>query len=424
MKKVLLIAGLYFCSHFVWAQSNTLQDYYNQAREAHKAGDYPKFYKMILEAQKLHPYHQGILYQSGIAAALNNNPEEAIRFLNKAIHIKADYDLATDELKSLRGLPEFEKLKTKQAELQRRIVHSDTAFIIKDRSLHLESVAAGESKNIFYLGSIHKRKIVRVNEKGIIKDFTSSAQDGLCSVFGIKVDRTSNVLWACSSPMAEMENFDSTATSGVYKYDIKSGKLLARFTPDEKKEYVFGDLTLAPDGKVFISDSKNNIIFIVNESTGKLDNYFNSKEFWNLQGLTFTEDGRYLFIADYIKGLFRLDTKDRTLIQLTQQFDLSIKSIDGLTYYNHSLIGIQNSVYPMRVTQYLLNAASDQLVTYRVIDSAHPAFNEPTIGCLVKDTFYYVANSLWSGYSEKHELKPADQLQDVVILKANLKNLK
>jgi WD40 repeat protein len=304
------------------------------------------------------------------------------------------------------------------------IVHSDTAFIVKDRSLHLESVAAGESKNIFYLGSIHKRKIIRVNEKGVIKDFTVSAQDGLCSVFGIKVDRASNVLWACSSPMAEMENFDSAATSGVYKYDIKSGKLLARFTPDEKKEYVFGDLTLAPDGKVFISDSKNNIIFTVNESTGKLDNYFNSKEFWNLQGLTFTDDGKYLFIADYIKGLFRLDTKDKTLIQLTQQFDISTKSIDGLTYYNNSLIGIQNSVYPMRVTQYILNPGKDQLFSYKIIDSAHPAFNEPTIGCLVKDTFYYVANSLWSGYSEKHELKPADQLQDVVILKASLKSLK
>lgn len=419
MRKILLLISL-VTSFAASAQTPTLQSYFTQAREAYKAGDYPKFYSMITEAHKLHPYHQGVLYQAGVASALTGKPEEAIRYLNQAVQIRSDFDLSIADLKSISETEAFKKLLAVQTELQTKVIHSDTAFVVKEKTLHIECIAPGESKNIFYLGSIHKRKIIRVDEKGNAKDFTASAQDGLCSVFGIKVDASKKNLWACSSPMAEMENFDSSATSGVFKYDIKTGKLLARYVPSEKKEYIFGDLTLDPSGRVFVSDTKNNTVFTVNETSGKLEPYFSSEEFWNLQGLAFSSDGRYLFIADYIRGIFRLDTKTKTLIFLSAQFPLSMKSIDGLTFYKNSLIGIQNLIQPMRVTQYFLNESMDELKAYRIIDRAHPAFNEPTIGCISSDTFYYVANSLWSGYTEKQQLKPVEQLQEVVILQSKL----
>jgi sugar lactone lactonase YvrE len=421
MKKLLLFIALAM-SLTAFAQTGTLQSYFTEAREAHKARDYPKFYSAIKEAHKLHPYHQGILYQAGIASALTDKPEEALQHLNQAIQIKADFDLSNPDLKSLSERDDFKKLLALQTELQTRIIRSDTAFVVNDKTLHVECIAQGESKNVFYLGSIHKRKIMRVDEKGNVKDFTSSAQDGLCSVFGIKVDRARKILWACSSPLPEMENYDSTATSGIFKYDLKSGKLLARYSPAEKKEYIFGDLTLDPSGKVFVSDSKNNTVFTVNEATGKLEPYFFSEEFWNLQGITFTPDGKYLFIADYIKGIYRLDIQTKKLSFPIARFPLSMKSIDGLTFYNNSLIGIQNLIHPMRVTQYFLNESMDQFTEYKIIDRAHPAFNEPTIGCLSDDKmFYYVANSLWSGYTQNHELKPEADLQRAVILKADLK---
>jgi sugar lactone lactonase YvrE len=406
------------------AQTHNLQYYYTEAKNGYAAGDYKKYYEMLTEAHKLHPYHQGILYQLGIACALNGKTAEAIPYLTQAVQINAKYDLGSEDLKSLRSIPAFEKLKTLQTRLQQPILHSDTAFIVKDRTLHVESIAAGETKNVFYLGSIHKRKIVRVDEKGNTSDFTSAAQDGLASVFAVKVNSSKKILWACSSPMQEMENYDSTVTSAVYKYDLKTGKLLAKYVPEEKLSFVFGDLTLDPSGKVFVSDSQNNFIYKVNEASGKLEKYFSSEEFWNLQGITFSADGQYLFIADYIKGLYRLTIKDKTLKPLTKEFDLSIKSIDGLTFYNNSLIALQNSIYPMRVTSYQLDAEKEKLTDYKIIDTAHPAFGEPTIGCLVNDTFYYVANSLWSGYTEQHQLKPENELQDVVIMKVDLKKIK
>jgi sugar lactone lactonase YvrE len=399
---------------------NNLQSYVGQAREAYKANDYKKFYDLIIEANKIHPYHQGILYQSGLAAALNNKPDEAVAFLTKAVNIKADFDLTSPDFSSLQNNPAFQKLKSQQPELQKTIITSDTAFIVKDRTAHIESIARGEIPNTFYLGSIHKRKIISVDAKRKIVDFTTPAQDGLASVFGVKVDQKKKILWACSSPMREMENYDTTATSSVFKYDLKNKKLLRKFSPSKKQEYVFGDLTLDAKGDVFIADSKNNIIFTVNEKSGRLDEYFSSDEFWNLQGITFSDDGSSMFIADYIKGIFKLDVKTKQLIFLKSSFDASLKSIDGLTFYKNSLIAIQNAILPMRVTRYFLNSSQDGLIDYKIIDRGHPAFNEPTIGCIDGSNFYYVANSLWSGYTDDQKQKPEAELQDVVILKTKL----
>lgn len=424
MKRVCTLLFAIACFSLCYSQSNNLQYYTSQARDAYKAGNYQKFYEMIQKAHQLHPYHQGILYQAGIASALNNKPDEAIQYLSEAVRINADYNLNSDDLKSLTEREDFQKLKALQTDLQTKIIHSDTAFVIKDRSLHIESITAGETKDVFYVGSIHKRKIVRVDSRGATNDFTTSAQNGLCAVFGVKVDARKKVLWACSSPIEVMEHFDSTAASAVYKYDLKTKKLLTKYTPEESGDFVFGDIVLDPQGNVFVSDSKQNIIFTVNEQNGKLERYFTSPEFWSLQGLAFSENGRYLFAADYIKGIYRLDTKHKSLKLLSHDFKQTLKSIDGLVFHKNSLIAIQNLVYPMRVTQYTLNGAMDKLTDFAIIDRGHPAFNEPTNGCVLNNEFYYVANSLWSGYDQQHQLKPEEQLQDAVILKMDLRKLK
>jgi hypothetical protein len=408
--------------NFALAQNDSINYYFGKAKQAKELKNYPEFYTMISKAHKLHPYHPNILLQTAIASALIGKEEQAIKMLGRTLHVKANIDLDNPDLEALRSTTGFAALKSLQEDLMKTVVQSDTAFVIPDRTVHIECIATGERKNIFYAGSINKRKILRI-ENGKTSEFISEGQDGLASVFGIKVDAKQNVLWACASPMNETGRRDSTDVSAVYKFDLRSGKLLAKYLPEGFNEYVFGDLVISPQGMVIVSDSKNNILFTVNEETKKLDKYFESKDFWNIQGISFNKSGSALYISDYIKGVFQLDTKTKTLRKLREAFDLSTKSIDGLTYYENSLIAIQNYIVPMRVTQYLMNENGD-LKSYRIIDKAHPAFNEPTIGCISGDTFYYVANSAWSGYEKDFTLKPPDQLHEPVVLMVNLKKLK
>jgi hypothetical protein len=184
---------------------------------------------------------------------------------------------------------------------------------------------------------------------------------------------------------------------------------------------VFGDLLLNKNGEAFISDSQSNTIFKVNEKDKKIESYFTSGEIWSLQGITFSENEQYIFLADYIKGVFRLDTKTKTLLLLENKTDESVKAIDGLLWYKNSLIAIQNATAPMKVCRYYVNDDLTALMKAEIIDRAHPAFNEPTNGCITNGTLYYLANSQWGGYTEQNQPKPNEQLQDIVILKADLK---
>jgi hypothetical protein len=219
-----------------------------------------------------------------------------------------------------------------------------------------------------------------------------------------------------------MKNYDSTQTSALFKYDLSTGKLLGKYQMAKKTNAVFGDLLISAKGAVFISDSRNNTIFTLEENTQKLVPWFTSSELWSLQGITFSDDERHVFIADYTKGIFRLDVKTKELILLENTHDVSLKSIDGLLWYKNSLIAIQNGTNPMRATRYYLNTALTAITRFTIIDRGHPAFHEPTNGCITNDTFFYIANSQWSGYNEQHNLKDESQLQKPVILKVALQN--
>src|SRR6185369_17210704 len=137
--KVVLISFFFFVVSSLTAQN--LQQYYKEAMAAYKAKDFPQFYEKIKEASKLHPYHQGILYQLGVAAALTGKKSEAIQNLKKAILIDTDFKLeGIADFNSIKDSPEFKKLLTLQKEWQTEVVNSTVAFTLRDRSLHTEGI--------------------------------------------------------------------------------------------------------------------------------------------------------------------------------------------------------------------------------------------------------------------------------------------
>jgi sugar lactone lactonase YvrE len=402
-------------------QAQDVQYFYSEAKKALAEKNYGHYYDMIQKAYQLHPYNQNVLWHMGMAAAVNGRPDESITFLKRAINISTAYDLDDPNLLSLKDQPEYLQLVKSKEMLNLPVIHSDTAFVLQDRQLHLESVAFDPVDGALYCGSIHKRKIVKINSRGVVSDFTRSEQYGMGGVFGLKVDKKNRVLWACSAAIGEMQHYDSTVAASLLKFDLKTGQLINVYQPEDTlKGHIFGDLALDAKGVPYVSDSRNNVIYVFDAKLGKLVPYFSSPEFWNIQGLAFSDNDKQLYIADYIKGIFMLDIQTRKLSVVNASYDLSLKGSDGIIFFGNSLITIQNGVQPNRVVRNYFDPTGHSFTRYQFIDNAHPAFGEPTIGTLSGSTLYYVANSQWGGYTDG-VIKNESELQPVVVLKQVLK---
>ncbi|MBL7850949.1 MAG: hypothetical protein JNN04_08610 [Cyclobacteriaceae bacterium] len=391
-----------------------------EARQAVANKDYAAAYDHLVKAHAYHPYHQGILYQLGVMSALTGKPDESIPYLRKALYINAGYKLEIPELASVRDRSDFQQLLQLQKDLQKVVASSDTAFVLTDRSLHVESVSVNLNTGTAYVGSVHKRKIVAIDANGNARDFTKPGEHGLTAVLGLRVDLKRQSLWACSSPLEEMDGYDSLLPSRVYRFDLETGKLLAQYEAPGTG-HVLGDLAIGPNGQVLVSDSRTNEVYIVNEKSGALDRFLTDETFWSMQGLTFSDDGKYVFIADYVKGPFRLEMATRKLIKIGSTPENSLKGIDGLLFHQGTLLALQNGTYPLRVMRFQLNSTLDTITRADIIDQGRHELNEPTQGTLLGNDFYYVANSQWGAYDENHRPKPDAEWQDIVVLKYKLK---
>ena len=99
--RAIILTGVFFLIGY-FASAQDYQHFFNEAKKALDEKRYQEFYTLIKKAHELHPYHQTILWYAGMAAALNDKPDEAILYLTKAININAGYNLDDPNLNAIR----------------------------------------------------------------------------------------------------------------------------------------------------------------------------------------------------------------------------------------------------------------------------------------------------------------------------------
>jgi len=228
-------------------------------------------------------------------------------------------------------------------------------------------------------------------------------------------------LWVCSAAHPQMANFlaEDKGKTALLKYDLKTGKLLARYQPsDTTKPHWLGDLVINSAGDVFATDSITAAVYVARHDSNQLETFIEGQPFVSPQGLDFTPDQQQLFVADYSQGVFLVDLKTKKVNNIASDF--TSLGIDGLYYYKGSLIGIQNGVNPQRVIKLSLSKDLGHFDRFETIEANNPVFDEPTLGVLVKNDFYFIANSQWGAVDESGKLAPAEKLQYSTVLKVKL----
>lgn len=393
-----------------------------QAGVDYKAKDFPKFLENIKNASELRPNHARLLYNLAVGYSQNGKTDEALAVLERLAAMDVFFEVEKDEdFKPLFEMPRFKKIQSALADNLKPKGDAVRAFGLTQKDLLTEGIAIDVVSKRYFVSSVHQRKIVAIDSKGKATDF-SSANDGLWGVSGMRVDEKRRILWVTTTAFPQMRGFAKAdeGKSGVFKYDLRSGKLVGKFLlSNEQGKHALGDLIVAKNGDVFASDSIAPNIYRITAKSSEPEVFVTSENFASLQGLAFSPDEKTLFAADYSKGIFRISMKDKAVSQIKFDANSNPIGIDGIYFHRGSLIAIQNGFRPHRVARFTLDASLTAIVKSETLVANHTDFDEPTLGVLVGSDFVFIANSQWNFFGEDGKVA-TDKLKEPVVLKIRL----
>lgn len=294
---------------------------------------------------------------------------------------------------------------------------------LEERDLIPEGTAYDPITEQVFISSMYKRKIVAIRKDGSHYDFAKEASDDLWATFGMEVDPLRRKLWVISSKgeggiLTQIKIEDGSWDSQLYCYDLDSSSLIRKYTvlASVPKGYCFNDLTVASNGDVYITESITNKIFILQHGADSINVIFEPSGYTFLNGITLTGDEKSLIVSS-TESLLRINLETKSITLLPYTAPIKQRPIDGLTYYNNSLIGHQSN----NLTLFYLNEQEDSILTYQIIDTS--GLDSSTTGEIGEDGwYYYIANSqIRSGIDyDKMIIMPMDSLEPVVIKKLRL----
>ncbi len=291
---------------------------------------------------------------------------------------------------------------------------SRIAFKISEPDLIPEGIAYDGQTGTFYVGSIYKRKIVRVKRGGEIEDFISSRQDSIQNVLGMKVDVGRRLLWVCA--VSGPPDKEREGTAAVYKYDLTGGKLIKKYeSSDTAQKHLFNDIVIGESGDVFLTDSMSGSVLAIRRASDALETLIGGRTFIYPNGIALSGDGHYMFVAD-ARGIHRVNLSNKEVRPVAHADTVSLAGIDGLYWYKGVLLGVQNGFKPERIVRIELNGGLDRAERLTVLEANNAIFNIPTTGAIARGAFYFIANSQMRALDEREEIPFPEKLKETKIL--------
>jgi pimeloyl-ACP methyl ester carboxylesterase/sugar lactone lactonase YvrE len=396
-----------------------------EAREAYDKGDPQTFRKNYEELVRRRPGDVYLLYNLACGQALTGQSEAAQRTLADIAAHRAWSDLdADDDFAAIRQTEGYKKAKQSLDAVRTDRVSSGAtrAFVIPEKGLVPEGVAYDPKTKSFFVSSIRKRKIFNIGPDGKVSEFVPPARDGLRSAAGMRVDPVRRTLWVASDAFPSMDGYvkDQPLSAAVFEYDVDTGKLRKEHRPPVTagESPGFDDLTVAPDGRVYVNDGSHPRIWTI-PLGGELAVFVEDDAMGGTQGLALSADGRILYASDY-RGLFAIDVASHRVRRLSVPPELALNGIDGLVFSKGKLIAIQNGVRPHRVIRLDLSADGRMITGGRILEMNHPDFDEPTLGVAVEDTLYFTADSQGQKFLDEKKPVASEDMREAVVLKLPL----
>lgn len=393
-----------------------------EARAAYDKGDKATFLAIYEEIARRRPGDVYVLYNLACGQALNGQTAAAEKTLLQLAALRAASNLDADtDFDSIRQTAGYKQAAARMASLRKERISSGAvvAFTIPEKGLVPEGVAYDPVTKSFFVSSIRKRKVFRVDPSGKITVFVAPRDGGLRTAAGIGVDPKRRSLWVASEAMPHMEGYvkDEARQSAVFEFDADTGKFRREIkAPTLENAAGFDDLAVAADGRLYINDGFNGRIWTLAPGGSTLEIFLETDVFRGTQGLAPTPDGKTLYVSDYA-GLYRVDVATKKASRLAGPADVALNGIDGLVWSGGSLYAVQNGVEPNRVIRVDLSADGASVTGAKILEMNNPAFDEPTLAVVANGALYVTANSQGGKFQNERKPITPDEMQEAVILK-------
>lgn len=286
-----------------------------------------------------------------------------------------------------------------------------------------DSLAFDPKRGQVLVGSVRDGSISIVGKGGALQDFiVPNEQNGLWSIYAMAADADADALYVASTASVYFKGFrqQDFGKAGIFKFQLSSGKLLAKYLlPDGRQPNTLSSIA-ARGGQVFAADGLRNVIYRLDGET--LKPTVANPRLNSIRGLAISPDGKRLYFADHMMGLFGVDLAAGSGFDI--HYDpkqLTLGGIDGIYAYENTLVVVQNGMSPKRVMRLRLSADGRSIVGAMALDSGKPEFTLPTYGAIGADRLHFIANSQRNAYDSYGSPKADAKVEAVKVYSSDLR---
>ncbi|WP_380877452.1 SMP-30/gluconolactonase/LRE family protein [Sphingomonas sp. DBB INV C78] len=226
---------------------------------------------------------------------------------------------------------------------------------------------------------------------------TVPLQGPVGGLFGMAVDAPRRLLWLTSG-LAEQVAKPEKAFRGLIAVDLDRLTVVRRVPIATGSP---GDLAVAADGSVYVSNGETGAIHVCAPGCDKVQDLLPPGRFRSPQGLAFSRDGKLLYIADYGYGIAVYDLRRKALSRLAAAKPAMLDGVDGLVRHKSDLIAIQNGTNPRRIIRLRLGSDGLTVRAIEILGRSNPDWPEPTLGVIAGDNLLFVADGQWERFGLK-----------------------
>lgn len=288
-------------------------------------------------------------------------------------------------------------------------------YILADPGLVPEGIAYSEKTNSFYLTSLSKAKIIKVDRTtGQQEDFIGEREFEYQPGVGVFVDDERNRLYALGGYYRLKDSI-----AALYAFDLTTHELVKRVDAPGMGEHFLNDLIMDNAGNLYVTDTKDSSVFRLTTGSDSLELFFKSPEIKYPNGIAISDDHIKLYIAAFQDGIRILDIKEKKILKQADTAGIS-NGIDGLEFFEGNLYAVQNGVRANsnNFRKLILNKNQDQIMSVEVIDGNNTELELPLTFCIADHQAIVIANSNlqhWNQTTLQFDI-PVDSLKNTKLL--------